>query len=348
MREVRLVRLGAAEPMGQQAYESQLLDALRHELSNQWRISDRAVLPMRSARGAGRRIPLRLTWAAPYRLASVVGELAYGRVDLVHRLDLRCPPVARREVLTIHDLPPLRFDDEGSLPSWAARSARAAAAVICPSEFAAEEVRDLLGVRRTHVVPYGLNPARATAQPLSAAELIDLGLGVPLVVHAAGATARKNLRLLAEAWPEVLAEHPHAFLALCGPLDRRRDEHFNGLPRVRYLGSRSPQFVARLMRTANTVVVPSIYEGFGLPALEGMAAGATVVATTCGALPEVCGDAALIVRPDASEFAEAIGESLAGGTAIDRLRTAGRARAASFSWGQAARATAAVYEEALD
>jgi alpha-1,3-rhamnosyl/mannosyltransferase len=334
--------------MGQQAYESQLLDALRHELSYQWRISDRAVVPMRSARGAGRRIPLRLTWAAPYRVASVVGEFAYGRVDLVHRLDLRCPPVARREVLTIHDLPPLRFEDEGSLPSWAARSARAAVAVICPSQFAAEEVRALLGVTRTHVVPYGLNPARATAPRLSAAELIDLGLNEPLVVHAAGATARKNLGMLAAAWPDVLSEHPHAFLALCGPPDKRRDVHFNGLPHVRYLGSRPPDFVARLMRTATTVVVPSTYEGFGLPALEGMAAGATVVATSCGALPEVCGDAALLVRPDAAEFAAAIGESLAGGSAIERLRTAARARAASFSWAQAARETAAIYEEAFD
>jgi alpha-1,3-rhamnosyl/mannosyltransferase len=272
----------------------------------------------------------------------------YGRVDLVHRLDLRCPPVAGREVLTIHDLPPLRFDDEGSLPRWAARSARAAVAVICPSEFAAAEVRDLLGVRRTRVVPYGLDPVRATAQPLSAAELIDLGLSEPLVVHAAGATARKNLGMLAAAWPDVLSEHPDASLALCGPPDRRRDAHFNGLTHVRYLGSRTPEFVARLMRAANTVVVPSTYEGFGLPALEGMAAGATVVATSCGALPEVCGDAALLVRPDASEFAAAIGESLAGGSAIERLRTAGRARAESFSWAQAARETAAVYEEALD
>jgi glycosyltransferase involved in cell wall biosynthesis len=339
-----LVRLGSAVPMGQQAYESELLAALRRQFGDRWTISDLAVLPMRTAYGAGRRLPLRLVWAAPHRLAAAVGSLAYGRVDLVHRLDLRCPPSGRREVLTIHDLPPLRFDDEGSLPHWAARSARTAAAVICPSAFAAEEVRDLLGVRRTHVVPYGIDSDRARAQPLSQAELADLGLREPLVVHAAGATARKNLDMLASAWPEVVRKHPDASLALCGPPHSHRDELFSRLPNVLYLGHRPPTFVARLMRTATAVVVPSTYEGFGLPALEAMAAGATVVAAACGALPEVCADAALLVAPDPAEFAAAIGEALAGGSAIERLRTAGRVRAASFSWERAARETVAVYE----
>ena len=127
MRSVTLVRTGAPEPMGQQAYESELLAALRRQLGERWTISDQVVLPMRTAARAGRRLPLRLVWAAPYQLATAVGLLAYGRADLVHRLDLRCPPSGRREVLTVHDLPPLRFEDEGSLPHWAGRSARAAA-----------------------------------------------------------------------------------------------------------------------------------------------------------------------------------------------------------------------------
>lgn len=348
MRTVCWVRIASAAPMGQQVHESELRAALHRQFAGQWTIADRVLLPARAAHGAGRRLPLRLMWAAPYPLAAAVGALAYGRADLIHRLDLRCPPSGLREVLTIHDLPPLRFDDEGSLPRWAARSARAAAAVICPSEFAAEEVRGLLGVRRTHVVPNGVDPARAGARPLSPVELADLQLGEPLVVHAGGATRRKNLSMLAAAWPDVLAEHPDAFLALCGPLHWQRDELFSGLPKVRYLGHRDPTFVARLMRTATAVIVPSTYEGFGLPALEAMAAGATVVATACGALPEVCADAALLVQPEPVEIAAGIGEALAGGSAIKRLRAAGKTRAASFSWERAARETAAVYEEALD
>jgi glycosyltransferase involved in cell wall biosynthesis len=197
------------------------------------------------------------------------------------------------------------------------------------------------------VVPYGIDSDRAEARPLSPAELAELGLRKPLVVHAAGATARKNLGLLAAAWPEVVTKQPDALLALCGPPHPRREELFASLPSVRYLGHRTPAFVARLMRSADAVVVPSTYEGFGLPALEGMAAGATVVAVACGALPEVCADAALLVPPVPVEFAAAISEALAGGGAIERLRTAGLTRAASFSWERAARDTVAVYERVL-
>lgn len=346
MRTVSLVRMASAAPMGQQVHESELRAAMRLQFGDRWTISDLVLLPLR-ADGAGRRLPLRLVWAAPYALAAATGSLAYGRADLIHRLDLRSPPSGRAEVLTIHDLCPLRFNDEGLIPHWAARSARAAAAVICPSEFAAQEVRDLLGVRRTYVVPNGVDPDRAAAKPLSAAALAELGLGQPLVVHAGGASVRKNLAMLAAAWPHVRSEHPDAFLALCGPPHRRRDELFHGLPNVRYLGYRSTPFVARLIRTATVVVVPSIYEGFGLPALEAMAAGVTVVAAACGALPEVCSSAALLVQPDAREFAAAIAEALVGGAAIERLRAAGRVRAASFSWERAAAETVAVYEGVL-
>jgi glycosyltransferase involved in cell wall biosynthesis len=347
MRTVSLVRMASAAPMGQQVHEAELRAAMRLKFGDRWTIYDRVLRPLRAADGVGRRLPLRLVWAAPYPLAVAVGSLAYGRADLVHRLDLRSPPSGRREVLTIHDLCPLRFDDEGSLPHWAARSARAAAAVICPSEFAAQEVRDLLGVRRTHVVPNGVAFDRATVRPLSQPELAELGLGEPLVVHAGGATARKNLHMLAAAWPDVLVEHPDAFLALCGPPHRGRDELFHALPNVRYLGYRPTPFVARLIRAATVIVVPSSYEGFGLPALEAMAAGVTVVAAACGALPEVCANAALLVQPEPAEFAAAIGEALGGGPGIELLRTAGHERAASFSWERAARDTVAVYEGVL-
>lgn len=347
VRRVALVRLGSAAPMGQQTYESELQAALQRRAGGRWIVSDRSILPMRARHRVGRRLPLRLLWAAPYGVAAAVGSVVYGRADVVHRLDLRCPPSGRREVLTIHDLPPLRFNDEGSLPHWAARSARAATAVICPSRFAAAEVRELLHVDQTHVVPYGIDPERSRAEPLSRAELSTLGLGEPLVVHAAGASARKNLGLLAAAWPRVLREHPDAFLALCGPPHTRRDALFADLTHVSYVGHVPPQYVARLMRTAAVVAVPSTYEGFGLPALEGMAAGAAVVASACGALPEVCGDGALLVRPDPAEFANAIGEALSGGGAVEKLRATGRARAASFSWERAAADTVAIYEAAF-
>lgn len=344
MTSVAWVRFATAVPMGQQVHELELRAALARELDAAWTISDCTLLPLRG-RGRGRRIPLRLVWSLPYRFAALSGRVAYGRHDLVHRLDLRCPPAGAREVITIHDLPPLRFTDEGSLPRWAAESARTANAVICPSEFAAEEVRTLLGVERVRVIPNGIARDRQDAAPLSPEELEDLFLDTPLVLHAGGATDRKNLSVLAAAWAQVANAAPQASLVLCGPPDVRRDRSFHGLERVRYVGHRTPEFVARLMTTVSVVVVPSTYEGFGLPALEAMAAGTAVVAAARGALPEVCADGALLVEPTVEDLARGILEALAGGSSIDEVRARGRRRAAAFSWERTARETAALYEE---
>jgi glycosyltransferase involved in cell wall biosynthesis len=248
-------------------------------------------------------------------------------------------------VVTIHDLPPLRFDDEGTLPRWAAASARAAAAVICPSEFAAAEVRELLDVEEVRVVPYGMDALDVPA--LTEEELRDAGLSRPFVLHAAGATKRKNLEGLAGAWREVRAARPDVVLALCGPPHPRRDALFAELDGVRYLGLREPSFVARLMRTAAVVAVPSLYEGFGLPALEAMAAGTPAVAAARGALPEVCRDGALLVEPTPGGLAAGILETLAGGEAVDARRARGLEIARGHTWERAAQETVAVYEAAL-
>lgn len=347
MTTVCCVRLGSNAPMGQQVYETGIGTALE-ALGGGWTLSQLTVAPFRSGPNGTKRVPLRLVWAAPFAVARAVGAVLYGRSDIVHRLDLRCPPARRREVLTIHDLPPLRFDDEGSIPDWAPRSAREAAAVICPSEFAAAEVRELLGVETVHVVPYGVDGDAADATPLTEAELHELGLGAPLVLHAAGATKRKNLAALAAAWPEVRAARPDATLALCGPPHPRRDELFADLAGVRYLGLREPAFIARLMRAAAVVVIPSLYEGFGLPALEAMAAGTPAVAAARGALPEVCRDGALLVEPTSAGLAAGILETLAGGAAVEDRRVRGLAIAREYTWERAATATAALYHAVLD
>jgi alpha-1,3-rhamnosyl/mannosyltransferase len=333
--------------MGQQHYETSLQRALRQREGDGWVFSARRVTSLRSRERGGVRLPLRALAATPRIATGAVCQLAYGRARLVHRFDLRLPPRLGREVVTVHDLPPLRFQDEGRLPPQALASARSAVGVICPSQFAADEVRNLLAPRRIWVVPYGVSEELVLAAPVAASELAHSGIHGRFVLHAAGATTRKNLDAFAPAWRRVAARCTDTTLVLCGPPHPRRDRLFAGIPRTRYLGHLEPAAVARLMRSAAAVVVPSLYEGFGMPALEGMACGVPVVAADRGALPEVCGTAALLVPATENGIAEGLVEVLTNEARAASLRARGLERAATFTWSSAADATLAVYEEAL-
>jgi len=118
---------------------------------------------------------------------------------------------------------------------------------------------------------------------------------------------------------------------------------------VQFTGRLTREELVRLYSRAKIAVVPSLYEGFGLPAAEAMACGTPVIATTGGALPEVVGDAGVLVpprRPDA--LADAIKRLLNDKQSQQRMSEAGRERVKErFNWRQAARKTLEVYEEVL-
>ena len=346
MQRVTWAAMSSGDPMGQQHYESRIQRTIAELAGPDWRFRELRVASARSAAGGHvRRVPMGAYFRAPLPLALAMGAVAYRTGQLVHRLDLRIPPAPGPEVVTIHDLPPLRFGDEGTIPHSAAAGARRARRVICPSRFAATEVCELLGVAEENVsvIPNGVDEIFFDPD-LAAPRVMPDG---PFVVHAAGATERKNLAALADAWRMLVPKHPGLSLVLAGPVDDRRTRLFSDLPGTRLVGRLPSRDIAGLMRRAAAVVVPSKYEGFGLPALEGMAAGCPVVVADAGALPEICGDAAIVVSTDAEAIAAGLERALTDDDERARLVEAGPRRARDFSWAESARQHLDVYRKVL-
>ncbi len=338
-----LATLVVGQAMGQQVYERELAARAPGELGPGWRVDPVGVRSLRSPYQGTVRVPSRLLIDAPPSVRRAAGRVIYRGHDLVHRFDLRLPPAPRPEVLTIHDVVCWRFDDEGRAPADAADSARRAAVVICPSQFSADEVAHQLGVRDPVAIHNGVDERFFAAAPLGTDALAALGIRPPFVVHAGGSTERKNLAGLAEAWPRVRSARPDVSLVLLGPEHDRRTRLFADLPGTVLPGRVDDTTLPGLLAAASVVVVPSRYEGFGLPALEGMAVGVPVVAADRSSLPEVCGDAAYLVEPDGPGLADGMIAALEGGTDTGAMVVRGRARARGFTWEASAAAHAALW-----
>jgi glycosyltransferase involved in cell wall biosynthesis len=341
-RRVVLATLASGAPMGQQVYERQLAAALQ-AASTAWDVDERRVHPLRDRSATGPRLPLTLVASLPRSLRAAVGSLAYGAADLVHRQDLRLPPRLGPAVLTVHDLAPLHFPDEGHLPPNWEVEVRRATAVVTASDAIADELVERCHIARPVVIGHGVDPDVLTAAPLGPDGLGRLGIAAPYVLHLGGSTERKNLGELADAWRSLSGREPDLTLVLCGPQDSRRDAHFAGLPRCVLTGHLPRADVLGLLRAAAAVVVPSRYEGFGLPVLEAMAARVPVVVSRRSSLPEVCGSDGILVEPDAAGIVGGIVRALHDASVRSMVdRAAARARRAT--WARAAQLHLQLYD----
>jgi len=284
-------------------------------------------------------------------------------VDLVHSLASTAPLWGRfRRVVTVHDLIYARFPeahagirDKGMrllVPQAARRSHR----VIADSQSTRNDLMELLGVQpdRIDVVPLGLGAIRREA-PLSEREVrarFELSER-PVVLSLSAKRPHKNLLALigalalmpAEGRPLlVLPGYPTAHEAEL----RQRASALDVDGDVRFPAWVSPDELEGLWAITCAFVLPSLYEGFGLPVLEAMARGVPVACSNASSLPEVAGEAALLFDPrEESAIAAALRQLLEDQALCDRLRARGLARVAEFTWERTARLTLESYRRAL-
>lgn len=347
MHRLTIATIATDTPMGAQAYQEQVAARARDSVhavgGPQWSVRRMIVRSLRSSLPGTNRVPLSAITAAPRGARRLAGRALYGRDAVTHRMNLELPPSPGADVVTLHDTVAWRFLDESAPVRGADQELRDAEAVICVSRFTAEEAVSFLGIRAPHVIHNGVDDRFFDADPLDAATAARMNLPVEYVLHAGGAAARKNLEALAAAWPVVHRERPGLRLLLVGPSHPRRTALFEGMPGTTMTGMLPDSVMPGLVAGARAVVVPSLYEGFGLPALEAMAASTPVVAADTSALPEVVGDGGLLVPPTAEGVAAGLLAATSGDSAIAGLVRSGRQRASRFTWTRCAEEHARIW-----
>jgi glycosyltransferase involved in cell wall biosynthesis len=288
-----------------------------------------------------KRGPLRIVaMAFQARRTKDVGEQSV-KLDVLHYpLTVPSPRASAPTVVTLHDvqhrdLPEFFGPARRSFRRLAYdRAARSAEAVIVTSEFVRERAQDALGLSgdRIHVVPHAIDHSLFR----TAEEERE-----PIVLYPARGWPHKNHARLFQAFASLRETRPQLRLILTGGGLERLEPLPEG---VENLGEVPASQLASLYRRAACLVYPSLYEGFGLPPLEAMACGCPVAASSAGAIPEVCGDAAVFFDPtDVDAMAAAMLEA---DNRRDELREKGLSRAARYTWDETARRHEDVYRAA--
>ncbi|MEN6371579.1 MAG: glycosyltransferase family 1 protein [Armatimonadota bacterium] len=274
-------------------------------------------------------------------------------------------------VLTIHDLIPLlQREKDRRMPRkmrmfnsyWRKvmpRAARRASRIITISEASKSDIQRMLNIpeEKISVVPTGLNP---DFHPITDSALLERvrethGLPERFILGLVSSDPRKNCLGIVGAAGLASSELDRIGIVLiCASPEARAMavdiacRHQSHLPRMVLLDPVSRQDLTAIYTLADVLVFPSFYEGFGLPVIEAMACGTPVVTSNVSSMPEVAGDAAVLVDPNDTEaISRGLLELLNDKKLREKMIRRGRERAAEFSWKRTANETVAVYESLI-
>ncbi len=284
-------------------------------------------------------------------------------VDLLHVQYVRPPFCDVPVVTTVHDI---SFEHHPDIFGRRARarmrttipwSLRHSAAVITGSHYTRDDLVETYGLPpdQIHVTPYAASPRFTRLGPDVARMAVD-GLRIPeeFILCVGNLQPRKNLSRLLLAYASLRAEGIDLPLVVVGQKAWLYEEIFdvvrrNGLQdSVVFTGFVTDDQLVALYNLARVFVYPSLFEGFGLPVLEAFACGAPTLTSTTSSLPEVAGNAALLVDPyRVDEIAGGLARLLTDASQRDRLTVDGPLRAAEFSWSRCADETVRAYESAF-
>jgi glycosyltransferase involved in cell wall biosynthesis len=282
-------------------------------------------------------------------------EVLTGRSDVFHATNFVAPPTRRaRTVITVHDLSFVTLPDTvtrqvARYRELVPRALDRAAVVLTPSHSVAVEVQAYyrLPADRVEATPLGVDPSWARATAMGHADLAALGLPERFLLFLGARQPRKDLPTLLAAHRDARSADPATPpLLLVGPPGWGDEPDLSGsgvlvrdhLPRP---------VLQRLVASATAVVMPSLYEGFGLPVLEAMAAGTRVLASDIAAHREVGGDVPRFFTPRAVDQLAALILDVSRETPSAGIRARGRERAAAATWDACAQATVRAYQRAL-
>jgi alpha-1,3-rhamnosyl/mannosyltransferase len=297
---------------------------------------------------------LREQWSVPCA-ARQVGA------DLLHSPHYNMPClIASHTVVTVHDMIHLKFPQ-----FWPSRAAQLyahfffhhvvskARAILTVSEHTKRDLMETLAIpgNRITVTYPGVDHARfLTPDVATRGEFDRLNLPSEYLLYVGNLKEFKNVPRLVEAYRRLRARRndcPALILAGRNFIPGFEQE-IAAVPGLRWIGEVSRELLPHLYKHALLFIFPSLYEGFGLPPLEAMAAGTPVLCSNRASLPEVVGDAAMTVDPESTEeLTAAMDRLIQDSTRRKELSAKGIARAALFSWEKMAAQTLKVYQECL-